>query len=190
MDKISGIIPSSARVSAVDMRDAAPVRSGTPSFGRPDPAGARAAAANGSEVNQAVAQQPGNRQVAGQPQPAAAPQPPPMPAWQAKDNRHASVVSQISDKFFMKNDQPAELPAPRQMELPASSIAAVAAPAVSSRPSGFKAEEIGSFRDLGRSPSMAMETISELGEDEMMRAPVLTQPKGLFPRGSFIDRTV
>ena len=35
MDKISGIIPSSRRVSSVDLQNAAPVRPGTPTFGRP-----------------------------------------------------------------------------------------------------------------------------------------------------------
>lgn len=34
MQKISGIIPSSARVSNVDMKEAPPVRPGTPGFGR------------------------------------------------------------------------------------------------------------------------------------------------------------
>lgn len=34
MEKISGIIPSSARVSSVDLRDSHPVRPGVPSFGR------------------------------------------------------------------------------------------------------------------------------------------------------------
>lgn len=34
MQKISGIIPSSSRVTTVDMRDSSPVRSGAPSFGR------------------------------------------------------------------------------------------------------------------------------------------------------------
>lgn len=35
MDKISGIIPSSRRVNSVDLQNAAPVRPGTPTFGRP-----------------------------------------------------------------------------------------------------------------------------------------------------------
>lgn len=35
MEKISGIIPSSRRVNSVDMQNAAPVRPGTPTFGRP-----------------------------------------------------------------------------------------------------------------------------------------------------------
>lgn len=35
MEKISGIIPSSRRVSSVDLQNANPVRPGTPTFGRP-----------------------------------------------------------------------------------------------------------------------------------------------------------
>lgn len=35
MNKISSILPSSSRVTAVDMQDAHPIRPGTPSFGRP-----------------------------------------------------------------------------------------------------------------------------------------------------------
>lgn len=35
MEKISRIIPSSARVGGVDMKSANPVRPGTPAFGRP-----------------------------------------------------------------------------------------------------------------------------------------------------------
>ena len=35
MEKISGILPSSRRVSSVDLQNAAPIRPGTPTFGRP-----------------------------------------------------------------------------------------------------------------------------------------------------------
>ncbi|MCB0411529.1 MAG: hypothetical protein KDD22_03335 [Bdellovibrionales bacterium] len=35
MEKISGIVPQSKRVTAVDLRNAPPVRPGTPTFGRP-----------------------------------------------------------------------------------------------------------------------------------------------------------
>lgn len=36
MEKISGILPQTARVASVDMKEAAPIRPGTPSFGRPE----------------------------------------------------------------------------------------------------------------------------------------------------------
>lgn len=36
MDKISGIVPSTSRITSVDLRDAHPVRPGTPLFGRPE----------------------------------------------------------------------------------------------------------------------------------------------------------
>lgn len=35
MEKISGIVPKSARVQAVDLKNSAPVRPGMPTFGRP-----------------------------------------------------------------------------------------------------------------------------------------------------------
>lgn len=74
MDKISGIIPSSSRVTNVDMKDAPPSRAALPGAERQIGAVAR--------VSEAM---------------------PGTPAWKSKEARQASLVNEVSNSFFMKN---------------------------------------------------------------------------------------
>ena len=84
MEKISGIIPSSARVAAVDMKDS-PVRPGTPAFGRPQGAsGTASVTSNGEAMKKA------SDMFASQTD------------WRAKDTRQAALVNEVSNAFFMK----------------------------------------------------------------------------------------
>ena len=86
MQKISGIIPNSNRVGAVDLKDAHPVRPGTPSFGRPegvstlrDSAMISTAARGAQELNEKIFPE------------------------RTKEAMQAESVQRISDSFFMKN---------------------------------------------------------------------------------------
>jgi hypothetical protein len=74
MDKISGIIPSSARVTNVDLKEAPPSRAALPGAER----SVGAVSAIGEQV-------PGS------------------PAWKSKEARQASLVTEVSNAFFMKN---------------------------------------------------------------------------------------
>lgn len=112
MDKISGIIPSSARVTNVDMKDAPPSRAAIPGADR----------GVGAMSNIGVDQVPGT------------------PAWKSKEARQASLAAEVSNSFFMK-----------------------------SKP------------EASESPSAGMKDVPP-----PPRAP---QPEGLFPKGSFIDRS-
>ncbi len=80
MDKISRILPSSSRVTSVDMRDAHAVRPGAPLFGRPS-------------GRSALAQQ------------IRAPhfQPEDITYSNPVDQRNSSIVQDLAEKFFGRN---------------------------------------------------------------------------------------
>ena len=105
MEKISGIIPSSPRVTKVDMTDAPGIRATLPNADR----GIGAMSAMTESV-------------------------PGTPAWRSKEARQAALVNDVSNNFFMKT-----------------------------KPEAPEAHEV-----------------------EHHQAP---QPEGLFPKGSFIDRS-
>lgn len=146
MDKISGIIPSSPRVLAVDLKDAAPVRPGTPSFGRPQgvsslnqttidyrhpslSASMDKFSTGGIGASDAFAN--------------------PLETWKSKDLKHAAMVQELSDRFFGRNRELGNLQeaeglvaakdfSPRQV------FEATSFPRAS-RPAGFKTDELGSL---------------------------------------------
>jgi len=171
MEKISGIIPSSPRVAAVDLKEAAPVRPGTPAFGRPEAVTALKAATR--ELGLATAQKAMNSKQD-------------VMDWRTKDSKQAVIVADLNSKFFVKNQKPAsstltQEPAPFNT----NSLLATASE-VASRPAGFKTDSTGSFRaaqDRFSAPVNFYET------EEFDEAPELGQPDGLYPKGSFIDRT-
>jgi hypothetical protein len=73
MEKISGIIPASPRVTKVDMTDSPGIRTTMPNADR------------GVGAMSAMAQsQPGT------------------PAWKSKESRQAALVNEVSNNFFMK----------------------------------------------------------------------------------------
>lgn len=88
MEKISGIIPNSARVSSVDMKEAAPVRPGAPGFGRPEGVS--------SLRETAITQDTAGRGVGELRQ---------QLDWRTKDAQQAGMVQNIADRFFAKNKQ-------------------------------------------------------------------------------------
>jgi hypothetical protein len=107
MEKISGIISSSPRVTSVDMKESSPVRSGTPGFGRAEAQVGRERA-SGDTMKQATEAQ--NE----------------MHDWRSKDAKHAAIAKDMADKFFSKNKVDVEAtPAPNEERI--SSIAGAAA---------------------------------------------------------------
>lgn len=87
MEKISGIIPSSPRVASVDMREAAPVRPGTPGFGRPEGVNNL----RDRELARAVAAPVGERSVEIQQA---------QMDWRGKEERGAAIAKTMSERFF------------------------------------------------------------------------------------------
>src|SRR6478672_2562783 len=97
MEKISGILKPSHRVTSVDMEDAAPIRPGIPTFGRPEGVSSlreREKALDGVE--------------AGAEQHAA------MMHWRAKEGRNTRAASEIADRFFMNNEKEVVKPISKQ----------------------------------------------------------------------------
>lgn len=88
MEKISGILRGSPRVTSVDLKSARPVRPGTPSFGSPEGESSLRSQINRSTTTQ---QNPGAIEV---------------PRWRAKEDSHVAIVNQIASGFFQRQAQP------------------------------------------------------------------------------------
>lgn len=170
MDKISGILSASPRVTSVDMRESSPVRSSVPAFGRPEqppalkePMKFGTAAIKGSLTQQDE-----------------------MAEWKSKDTQKAAIAAQLSDKFF---NRPSPVPVVSEKALgplPQAQSQMFMEHETPSTPTGFKTDGVGTFRDLVR-PSSRFE-VADGGIDENDEIE-MKQPDGLFPKGSFIDRT-
>ncbi len=164
MEKISGILPSSSRVSSVDMRDAAPIRPGTPSFGRPEgvsslrDAKIGETAARASKINQDRLD------------------------WKSKDINQAAMAREISESFFINR----KANAVKEMNvddgigdmsggLPGQGIPVSMMAAKASAPAGFDS-----------SKDSIVESVTSDFTDST--EPTTTEPPaGLYPRGSFVD---
>jgi hypothetical protein len=166
MDKISSIIPGSARVMAVDMKDASPVRPGTPGFGRQD----------GASGPKEVSQFDAPSRTTGR-SPDKAPESAPAESiWKTKESKEAAIAKHMSDSFFGKPLPPA----PEKMSQPMMSSES------SSRLPATASEGMENFR--GKASDL--EAFDRDEENEIQTQPSkLVQPEGLYPRGSFIDRT-
>ena len=166
MDKISSIIPGSARVMSVDMKDANPVRPGTPGFGRQD------GVSGPKEVSQFDAPSRTTQRF-----PDKGPDAPPVEsAWKTKDAKEAAIAKNMSDRFFGK-------PLPPTHEKMAEPMMGMES---NSRLPATTSEGMENFRGK---PS-DIEAFDRDEEGEMLSQPSkLVQPEGLYPRGSFIDRT-
>jgi hypothetical protein len=160
VDKISGILPSSARVASVDMKEAAPVRPGTPAFGRPEGASALRDAKLGQTAGRAA--QLSREQL----------------DWRSKDMQNAATVRELSDRFFKGNDKPAHdqtIENVTEVEMNRGATAS----ARPSRPAGFDIDA------LDRTTGSAAYAGASAIESSMDGA--ASQPDGLHPPGSFID---
>lgn len=172
MEKISGILHGSPRLMSVDMKEAAPIRPGTPSFGRPQGVSSLKDVSN--EIGMSTAQRAINVQDE-------------MSEWRAKDAKHAALAADISDRFFGRKAEVDERPIERPIvELGASPLRGFER-SVESRPAGFKTDRIGGLRAASVSTPAARAMIEDF--DQEAEEPMeLEQPEGIYPRGSFIDR--
>ena len=168
MEKISGIIPSSARVASVDMREAAPVRPGTPGFGRPEGVNNL----RDRELSRAMAAPIGERSVEIQQA---------QLDWRGKEERGAAIAKTMSDRFFAGRKSDIDTGAPMGGAVTAGAdmgrMAPLAITAAEGRPVNNRdldARALGAGQ-RGFAGASVTDMDSEPGKDEF------------FPKGSFID---
>lgn len=174
MEKISGIVPNSARLASVDMRDAAPVRPGTPRFGRPEGISSLAQ----KQQMPAAPTTPDQMMPFGQTAQKAAGLQQQQMTWRTKEAQQAQIAAEMSNRFFMKNDRAAQPVQDFDQSVMVSSVP------VSSNPAGFKTG--GTSFQTSASLRAPVSQVTGQEEDPI----TLQQPEGLYPKGSFIDRTV
>jgi hypothetical protein len=194
VEKISSIIPSSARVASVDMREAAPVRPGAPGFGRPE--GANAGREREKELARNAVAQPTTSQKGDEARQA-------QMDWRSKEDRGAAIAKSMSDKFFIDrrlDESKVESGAVdgRETLRDPSRVSAMAAAAVESRPTnarGFDARGIDP-RGMGTGAIAAggplgaranSEAIAAREELDVDREAMMPHPDELYPKGSFIN---
>jgi hypothetical protein len=170
MNKISGIIPSSPRVAAVDIKEAPPVRPGTPSFGRNQGV---------SSLKDVEAPTTAEKSVSVHRD---------LMDWRSKDQEKAAVAARMSNAFFMKKEKDSESAPVTETVSASVRLAPAFNVPVKSSPSGFKMDELVGPRPLKEDPVFFEEDEPiDLGMDiEELK---LGQPEGLYPKGSFLDRT-
>lgn len=89
MQKISGIIPGSSRVTSVDLKSSRPVRPGVPSFGAPQ---GESNLRDQVTRSQLTMQDPNSIDV---------------PRWRSKEDANAEIARNLTDQFFRKRvEQP------------------------------------------------------------------------------------
>ncbi len=90
MQKISGILPGSSRVTSVDLKSSRPVRPGVPSFGAPH---GESNLRDQVTRSQLTMQDPNSIDV---------------PRWRSKEDANAEIARSITDQFFRRRvEQPA-----------------------------------------------------------------------------------
>ncbi len=170
MEKISGIVKTSPRLSSVDLKEAAPVRPGVPAFGRPEGI---------STLTQQQQSLGMNASLATTAQKSAGVQAQVLD-WRAKDAQNAAIAAEMSNRFFLKNTTTAETVQPGETQ----ALGPMHMAGVSSKPAGFKSDAM--FK-VG--PSVFAPIADEnVAESEGASEVVLQQPEGLYPKGSFVDR--
>ena len=99
MEKISGIVRGNSRVTTVDNKNAAPARTGMPSFGRPAGESTPAVSKSSSTASRAVALHNGMTEA-------------------KKAISQGRVISQMADDFFMSKARPGEIPVEDRLPMP------------------------------------------------------------------------
>lgn len=192
MDKISGIIPSSSRVASVDMRDAPPVRPGTPSFGRPE----GVSSLRDAKIGQTAARAGRINQE--------------RLDWKSKDMQNAAVAREMSDRFFGAARQAApetlvdvdtqtyNLDRTRESKPTGFNTSALDRVTSSAAFAGGDESDFEVVLDDSNSfantiatrpdaqPMMAASSTAKVTENALDRQPA-EQPEGLHPLGSFLD---
>ncbi len=89
MQKISGILPGSSRVTSVDLKSSRPVRPGVPGFGAPQ---GESNLRDQVTRSQLTMQDPNSIEV---------------PRWRSKEDTNAEIARSLSDQFFRRRvEQP------------------------------------------------------------------------------------
>lgn len=88
MEKISGILKPSSRVTSVDLKDAPPVRPGMPTFGRPEGVSSLRDRGRGYDGAEAAQENQGA-----------------MMHWRTKESQNSRAAEQIADRFFMNGER-------------------------------------------------------------------------------------
>ncbi len=89
MEKISRVVRGNSRVAATDLKNAAPVRPGAPSFGRPIGESTSANPGSGTTASRAVALHNEMQET-------------------KKQNTQSRIVQDMADKFFLSRGREAE----------------------------------------------------------------------------------
>jgi hypothetical protein len=157
MQKISGILGPSARVTSVDMKDAPPVRPGMPGFGRAE--GVSSLRQRNQEVDALVrAPQLLQQQF----------------DLRTKEGQHAKMVNQVSESFFMKNNRDATITQPGQKTESGEEMVDV----MVAIPLQIAASEL---EPVASKPAQAdYDSVSAAAKES-------SAPEGLYPKGSFVD---
>ena len=92
MDKISGIVPASSRVQGVTLKDSQPLRPGVPTFGRPVGVSSLADGKQLTTAEKAVAAHND------------------LMSRRSGDAHKPQIITDMADKFFMKNESQAGEP--------------------------------------------------------------------------------
>lgn len=137
MEKISGIVAGSNRVTSVDLKNASPVRPGTPAFGRPVSASTPSSRPTVTTSERAEAAREALQES------------------RARDPK-ADIVSGLADRFFMKNKTIAEQEPNSEIKINLPAVSEAQSPRVEElMESSLPAEELtskytprGSFIDL------------------------------------------
>lgn len=134
MEKISGILPASARITSVDMKNSGVARSGSPSFGRPQ--GVSTGAAIQSNISKLGAERH-NEMMALR-----------HPTQTGPKDPNVDIVEQISRDFFLKPSAPSAT----DVAIESASIdygpSADLDPATDSRGEDMDRPEIGGYLDV------------------------------------------
>lgn len=216
MEKISGILPSSPRVSGVDLKEAAPARPGAGGFGRPEvQASTRDARPGLTALRAGLLHQ--NRLD-----------------WRSKDLQHAAVARDLGNRFFGENaSRPLNASVENLNPINTKALGLMAAESPTSRPAGFDIDalnrvtgsgvytgQVGPVAAAGSTQPSGIEAVpfsqvaSASTEDSLAAAGFhsksfmpfdrrlsieeaklndreaglqIAQPDGLYPPGSFID---
>lgn len=165
MEKISGILPSSPRVSSVDMKESSPVRPGTPGFGRAEGAASVRKAKIGETAATAAAI--GRDRL----------------DWKSKDMQNAAVVRDLSDRFFKGNQQENQNSVgigkdSRRAVSNMETIAPISIEAVDSVPAGFKKSGIDRVLGNGAFAGSASSGILDDREGRELDFPSIAIPSG------------
>lgn len=130
MQKISGILSGSPRVLSVDMKDAPPVRPGTPGFGRPEGVSSlRDRASAIDAVKRARELQDGQMAI------------------RSKETEQAEMASKLAEGFFLRNMRDAEPASAGGSDFVGAIPVMAEEVAAQSRPAGFNHDAAQALRE-------------------------------------------